>query len=150
MNGRVFSAGFSKRGSKTPLFTPGVGGATARHTAPTTASAAVCPNNKGCARTGLAQETLRFGRRRSRWDGRKISWKGFSRLHERARFRSRFPEKGVKKPRFHPWYGRCPGRDAESAGVTAPQPLIASAVLGILMLWPRTGQEAQGWGARMS
>ena len=57
VNGRVFSAGSSKRGSKTPLFTPGVGGATARHALSTTALAAACPNNKGCARTGIAQDS---------------------------------------------------------------------------------------------
>ena len=54
---------------------------------------------------GTRSEPRRFRRRRSRWDGRKISWMAFSRLHERARFRSRFPENGVKKIRFHPWYG---------------------------------------------
>ena len=89
------------------------------------------PGNRGPGKSKISQfwaqgrrsEPRRFRRRRSRWDGRKISWVGFPRLHERARFRSRFPEKGVKNTPFHPiretlWY-----RVALSGGVPALQPL---------------------------
>ena len=103
VNGRVSPAGSQESGPKTPVFTPGVRGSFAgfqlqqlQH-----GSGAGTPITKCCARTGLAQETLRFGRRVARWDGRKIPWMSFSRLLERARLLSRFPEKGAKNTCFH-------------------------------------------------
>ena len=69
VNGRVSPAGSQESCPKTPVFTPGVRGSFAgfqlqqlQH-----GSGAGTPITKCCAQTGLAQETLRLGRRGSRW-----------------------------------------------------------------------------------
>ena len=72
-----------------------------------------CPGNPGPGKARIFQngrqgnwtETLRFGRRAARWDGRKIPWDRFLRLLERARLLSRFAEKGAQKTAFGtvPW-----------------------------------------------
>ena len=66
-------------------------------------------------RQGTWTETLRFGRRRSRWDGRKIPWGYFLRLPDCARLLSRFPEKGVKNNPFPTYNGTRPARESASA-----------------------------------
>jgi len=106
-----------------------------------------CPGNPGPGKARIFQngrqgnwtETLRFGRRAARWDGRKIPWVGFLRLLERARLLSRFPEKGAKNTPFPTYNGTWFHRDAASRSSSTASPIYEGCAR-MNPLGPRTGR----------